>query len=98
MGNDLRVRLFGTFEVWQDNAPISAKAWPQRKTQTLLKILVSQRGQVFTQDQLIDMLFVDIPYDNASRNLHKRISELRRLLEPDLKRGAESQFVIRSGQ
>ncbi|MFQ5796796.1 MAG: BTAD domain-containing putative transcriptional regulator, partial [Candidatus Bipolaricaulia bacterium] len=60
-------------------------------------ILLTERGRVFTQDQLIDALFPDLDLDNATRNLHKRISELRRILEPDLNRGADSQFVLRVG-
>ena len=83
----LNVRFFGNFEVIRDGAPISNKAWPQRKTQSLLKILLHERGQIVTSDQLIDWLFADQDLDVATRNLQKRVSELRRLLEPDLPKG-----------
>ena len=96
--SDLRVNYFGNFEVVRDGEPVAAKAWPQRKTQSLLKILLHERGQIFTQDQLIDWLFEDQGLDVATRNLQKRVSELRRILEPDLPRGTESQYIQRLGQ
>ena len=98
MSTGMEIKFFGTFEVIREGEPIPNKAWPQRKTQTLLKILLHQRGQVYTQDQLIDYLFPEQDPDSSSRNLHKRVSELRRILEPDLKRGQESSFVVRMGQ
>ncbi|MFQ5796017.1 MAG: BTAD domain-containing putative transcriptional regulator [Candidatus Bipolaricaulia bacterium] len=93
----LRVKLLGHFEIWRGHELIPPQAWPQRKTQTLLKILLTERGRVFTQDQLIDALFPDLDLDKAARSLRGRISELRRTLEPDLKRGPDSQFVLRVG-
>ncbi|MFQ5796549.1 MAG: BTAD domain-containing putative transcriptional regulator, partial [Candidatus Bipolaricaulia bacterium] len=96
-GHGLQVKLFGHFEAWHDDEPIPPQAWSRRKTQTLLKILLTERGRVFTQDQLIDWLFPDSNPDKAAQNLYKRISELRRTLEPDLNRGADSQFVLRVG-
>ncbi|MFQ5797006.1 MAG: hypothetical protein ACE5JP_18460, partial [Candidatus Bipolaricaulia bacterium] len=55
----LKMKLFGHFEAWRDgdDEPIPPQAWSRRKTQTLLKILLTERGRVFTQDQLIDWLF-----------------------------------------
>ncbi|MFQ5795917.1 MAG: winged helix-turn-helix domain-containing protein [Candidatus Bipolaricaulia bacterium] len=95
LGLGLKVKLFGPFEIWRGHEPISSQAWPQRKTQTLLKILLTERGRVFTQDQLIDALFPDLDLDQAAQNLYKRISELRRVLKPDLKRGADSFVLVR---
>jgi len=94
----LRVNFFGSFEVIRDGKPIPTKLWPQRKTQSLLKILLHERGDIFTQDQLIDWLFAEQDLDVAVRNLQKRISELRRILEPDLSKGQESKFIKRMGQ
>jgi TolB-like protein/DNA-binding winged helix-turn-helix (wHTH) protein len=98
MSEGLQVKFFGNFEVIRDGEVIPNKSWPQRKTQTLLKILLHQRGQTYSQDQLIDLLFTEQDPESASRNLHKRVSELRRILEPELKRGQESKFVVRLGQ
>ncbi len=91
----LKVRLFGRFEVWLDKKLIPPTAWPQRKTQTLLKVLLTERGRVFTQDQLIEYLFPELDPQMARKSLYGRISELRHLLEPKLKRGRDSQYILR---
>jgi len=95
---ELEFKLLGRFEVRREGQLIPQEAWPQRKAETLLKILLGERGRAFTQDQLIEYLFAEVDLDKAARNLHKRISELRRLLEPSLKRGPESRYVLRAGQ
>lgn len=92
----LEVKLLGTFQIARLDGPIPSQAWRQRKTQTLLKLLC-ERGRVFSQDQLIDALFPELDPQKARINLQARVSELRRTLEPDLKRGGDSQFIRRAG-
>ena len=94
----LEIKLLGRFEVLRDGVPISEDAWGRQKTKKLLKALLTDPGHVFTQDQLIDVLFEGEDIDKATKNLYGRISQLRRALEPDLKRGAESSFIRREGQ
>ncbi|MBI1743232.1 tetratricopeptide repeat protein [Candidatus Acetothermia bacterium] len=94
----LKLQLLGSFQVWRDGALISGRALSPGKPQALLKLLLSHRGQVFTQDQLMEALFPDLDPDKAVRNLHARLSELRRALEPKLKKGSESQFILNVGQ
>jgi predicted ATPase/DNA-binding SARP family transcriptional activator len=89
----LIVNLLGPFQAFWEKNPEAPIEWPRKQTQQLFKILVCQRGVVLSQDLLIDRLFPDLPLDRAARNLHKRISELRKVLEPHRKRGQESQFV-----
>ena len=76
---------------------LDSKSWPRRVTQSLLKILVSERGHIYSQDQLIDLLFPDHKYDAAKRNLYNRVSELRKILEPNLKSGRDSSYILRMG-
>ena len=93
----LEIRLLGRFEVLRDGEPIPEEAWGRRKTKTLLKVLLTDPGRVFTQDQLIDALFGGENVDKATENLYGRVSQLRRVLEPDLKRGVDSSFILRKG-
>jgi len=93
----LKFKSFGRFEVIRQGKIIPAEEWPQRKAETLLKILLIERGRVFTQDQLIEALFPDLNADKAARNLHRRISELRHILEPHLQKGTESHYIVRAG-
>lgn len=94
----LKIYQFGQFEVIQDGQVVSADSWPQRKTKALLKVLVSEPGRTFTQDQLVDLLFPELDFDKAAKSLYNRISELRHILEPDLSRGNHSKYVLRVGQ
>ena len=94
----LQIRLLGRFEILRDGEPIPKAAWGRRKTKTLLKVLLTDPGRVFTQDQLIDALFGGESVERARDNLYGRVSQLRRALEPDLPRGADSIFITRDGQ
>lgn len=93
-----KVRLFGSFELHLGHDSIPIDAWPRRTSVALFKFLVGQRGVLFSQDQLIDALFPNVDPDKASRNLRARISEVRKFLEPELKRGTDSAFILRPAQ
>lgn len=88
----IKIQLFGPSGVWRQDQPI--KTWKQEKTKTLLRILASVPGQVFKRDQLIDWLWPEADPQKSHETLKNRIAELRRILEPDLKRGEESQFIL----
>ena len=96
--SNLRIFMFGPFEVFHGHTPVDDKAWGRKKTKDLLKILLSRRGHTFTQDQLIDLLYPDADPDKVIKNLRGRVSELRKALEPGLKKGPESQFILNIGQ
>jgi len=97
-GRRLQIKTFGTFEVVLDEVVIPEDAWPRRKTRSLLKILLTAPGDVFTVDQLIDALLPNANVERAAVNIRSRISELRRVLEPDLSRGQDSQYIVSSGE
>ena len=94
----LRLRMLGSFEVLQGDEPVPEKAWGRKKTKDLFKILLSDPGHAFTQDQLIDLLYYDADPDKVVKNLRGRVSELRKALEPDLKKGPESKYILNVGQ
>lgn len=89
----IRIQLFGPFQVWREGQRIPAKVWKQEKTKRLLKILASAPGQVFSRDQLIEWLWPETDPKRAQDTLKNRIAELRRILEPSLKHGEQSQFI-----
>lgn len=95
---ELVIRLLGPFEVWRGPDRVPASAWGRRKTQALLKVLLVRRGQVFTRDQLIDRLYPEADPAKVAKNLRGRVSELRRALEPDLKHGPDSRYVLSAGE
>jgi len=94
----LEIKLLGRFEVLRDGEPILEEAWGRRKTKSLLKVLLTDQGAVFAVDQIIEAIFPDADPERAARNVQARISELRRVLEPGLERGAKSQFIRHIGE
>jgi len=88
------IKQFGRFEVFRGEVALEAKDWGRRKTQMLFKILLTERGRVFSQDQLTDALFPDLEPDNAVVNLRGRIGELRKALEPGLVKNTDSAYVL----
>ena len=88
----LQIHLFGPFEV-VDQESSQPLDWPRKQTQTLLKIFLTEPGKIFSQDQLVDALTPDQEYDKAIKNLQKRISELRKILEPERPKGQKSSYI-----
>jgi DNA-binding SARP family transcriptional activator len=94
----IEIWTLGKFEVHINGEPVPKERWGRPKTLQFFKMLLSDYGKLFTQDQLIDALFPDLPLDSATNNLQGRVSELRKALEPELKRGNQSKYIERSPQ
>lgn len=92
----VKIFLFGRFEVCRDGELLSPTIWKNAKTQALLKILASDRGKIFSTDELIEYLWSGEELDlrSASSNLRNRVAELRKLLEPELTRGEASRYIL----
>src|SRR5262245_13219119 len=89
----LRVQLLGRFEVWRLGTPIPAAEWRGQKTRDLLKILLLAGQHFVAKDQLVDWLWPGAPPEAAEANLRSAVSDLRRVLEPDLARGRDSAYI-----
>jgi len=94
----VRIRALRHFQVSLDDAPIPESAWPRRKTQDVLKLLLTEPGAAFAVDQIIEALFPEADPERAASNVQARVSELRRVLEPGLERGSDSQFIRHVGE
>ena len=90
----LIIRLLGRFEVERDGAPIPPPEWRGQKTRDLLKILILAGGKYVSKDQLCDWLWPEADPDSAQTNLRALVSDLRKVLEPDLARGRDSTFIL----
>jgi len=94
----LQIWTLGSFEVAINGQKIPENAWPRKRTRDVLKVLVTEPGATFTVDQIIEALFPSSVPKRALRNVQARISELRRVLEPDLLHGASSRYIRRLGE
>jgi len=86
------------FEVSIDGDPVPEDRWPRRKAKDVLKVLLTDPGKPFTTDQLIEALLPGADVATATGNIQARVSELRRVLEPELSRGRDSQFIVSLGE
>ncbi|MBI3460938.1 winged helix-turn-helix domain-containing protein [Candidatus Acetothermia bacterium] len=90
----LDIRLLGPFRVLHDNQDITNEIRQIGKADVILKLLLNQPGQIVGIEDLIDALWnhhTDLK--KAKGNLYKRISKLRKILEPSLKKFGQSRYT-----
>jgi predicted ATPase/DNA-binding SARP family transcriptional activator/DNA-binding CsgD family transcriptional regulator len=77
----LRITLLGTFRVTVADRPIPDSAWRQRKATALIKLLALAPGQVLHREQLLDLLWPELPPAAAAHNLRYALHMARNILE-----------------
>ena len=97
-GTLLRIRTLGKFEVSIGGTPVPEDRWPRRKTRDVLKVLLTDPGKPFAADQLVEALLPGADISVAAGNIQARVSELRRVLEPQLSRGRDSKYIRSMGE
>ncbi|RME45836.1 MAG: PAS domain-containing protein [Chloroflexi bacterium] len=94
----LRIYLLGDTMVQRASGSIvGGPLWRRAKVRALLAYLSLQRGQAVHRNALIDALWPDLEYPAALHNLNTTVYNLRRSLEPTLKRGADSSYIHYEG-
>lgn len=94
----LRIRLFGVFELWRGDHLVTLRAWPNRKTRDLCKLLLTERDHVLSAERIVDALWPELTPASATNSLRVAVSRLRSVLEPARVLGAGSSFVATAGQ
>lgn len=89
----LQIQSLGCFVVLRDGEAIPAQGWGTHRAKALLKLLLTQRGRPLHKEQIIDCLWHDSSPKVAAQSLYTAVSDLRRALEPGLRRAADSAFV-----
>ncbi|RMF36621.1 MAG: PAS domain-containing protein [Chloroflexi bacterium] len=94
----LRIRLLGRTEVQRaDGSTVDGPLWRRAKVRALLAFLVLHRGQLVHRDAVIEALWPHLDYPAALRNLNTTVYNLRRSLEPSIRRGTESRYIRYEG-
>ncbi len=111
-GYTLWVRVLGSFSVWRGDTPVAAPEWQRDKARQLFQLLVtsslsnSRRGaggeatyrpQFLQREQIVDLLWPNLPADAAIRDFKVALNALNRALEPARRRDEQPFFVIRRG-
>ncbi len=79
--NQLKVYLFGEFEVFFGDLPIVTKETRNSKVIQLLQYFVCNRNKLIPQNDLIDILLQDEESDNPAGTLKNLVYRLRKQLE-----------------
>src|ERR687885_2680688 len=77
----VELRILGPLEVLVDESPVQLAGEKQR---AVLTLLVLEAGRVVSTDRLVDPLWGDAPPRTAATSLQNFVSQLRKLLGPDL--------------
>jgi DNA-binding SARP family transcriptional activator len=93
----LKVYMLGQFRIErrQDNEwkTVDGRIWNRRRARSLLGCLLSHPGRRLGREQVMDMLWPDTDIEVAANRLNGAVHELRQLLEPELKRPANSRLL-----
>ena len=92
--SSLKIYLLGSFRVAVHGTWIEQARWQRRKPRLLIKLLALQPLYQLHREQILECLWPEADPRSAAENLHKTIHLARRALEPGLKSGAGSHFVI----
>lgn len=90
----IRIFTLGSLAVYWKGELINEKKWKTRKTKHLLAYLLTQQGRPVAEDVLIEIFWHDFPLKKAKHNLRDTVYLLRRVLEPELKKGSQSRYIL----
>ena len=93
----LRVRLLGGFALERADGSVDVTPWSRPGAQTIVKVLALAPGHVLSREQVIGLCWPDVPVDAARTRLRVSLHAARRSLEPGLRAGASSSYLVGDG-
>jgi len=90
--------MLGAFEVHRGDDRISARAWRTRHALSLVKILLAERGRIVPAERLADTIWPDSDPAAGRHSLQVAVRTVRTVLEPGLRSGAASRFIVTDGR
>ncbi len=90
----IKVKAFGNLVLTIGRRVISEADLHSAKTAAVLKILLIHHKRVVSVDDLTQQLWGEVSQRSAEVMLFTAISSLRRLLEPNLRHGRDSKYIL----
>lgn len=90
--------MLGAFEIHRGDDRIPARAWRTRQALAAVKVLLAERGRVVPAERLADLLWPDSDPAAGRHSLQVAIRTARTVLEPGLRSGAASRFIVTDGR
>ncbi|MCX6613367.1 MAG: BTAD domain-containing putative transcriptional regulator [Acidobacteria bacterium] len=94
----LEIRLLGEFLVAIDGKQVDEALWTRRKSRSLIKLLALARKNEMGREEIFDALWPELNGEQALNSLNKALHTARRALEPELKPGVASSFLVTQDQ
>ncbi|MGW4671237.1 AfsR/SARP family transcriptional regulator [Streptomyces sp. NPDC004324] len=88
----MRFQILGPVRAWRDTADVKLGPPKQR---ALLALLLAHGGRSVPLHEIVDTLWGQDPPATAVNVIHRHVSALRRLLEPDLPSGHAARRLVR---
>jgi DNA-binding SARP family transcriptional activator len=98
MAATLAIHLLGEFRVLVRGHEVSDAQWSRRQARLLIKLLALEPRHQLHREQVIAAIWPELDAESGAANLHKIIHLARHALEPKLRSGADSQFIVTSRQ
>jgi len=95
-GYTLWVRTLGNLAVWRGDVEVNQGDWQREKARQLFLLLLANRGQWLLRDQIVDLLWPDLPAEPAQRDFKVALNALNHALEPSRQKTAPAFFVVRN--
>jgi DNA-binding SARP family transcriptional activator/tetratricopeptide (TPR) repeat protein len=90
----VRVQLLGPVRVWRGGCELEVGAPQQR---AVLGVLAARANRAVSRGELVDAVWGHDPPVHADSAVYTYVAGLRRLLEPERRRGASSQVLTSTG-
>lgn len=94
----LRIQALGPLAVTVEGPGGRTVAWSSQRARRLFEFLLVQHFHWVPRDVVLDALWPDVDPDRAHNSFRQTIHLLRRALEPDLRRTADSRYVTCRGE
>jgi DNA-binding SARP family transcriptional activator/TolB-like protein len=94
----LVVQILGPFHVSVLGKAVGESQWTRPQAKLLVKLLAIEPKHQLHRQQIIAAIWPELPGESGAANLHKIIHMARRALEPKLKSGGESRFILTRDQ
>ncbi len=93
---DLHFRLLGPLQVWRGEVRVDSSL-PGRLTRELLALLLLEHDRFVPAERLMEAFWPELGPSAAANNLQVTVRKLRHWLEPGLRRGRDSQYLLTEG-
>lgn len=75
--SDVRLEVLGGFSLRVDDRVLIDEAWPRARAKAVLKLLAIAPGHRLHREQVIDLVWPDLPPEGASDQLYKTVHFIR---------------------